>query len=113
MNLEQIIKEAESKFDEFMWEEWQEWMHKEGYNPDYAKMKVNETKSFLTEQIKLAVEKALEAIRLDGFVSPHVPPDGFKSEHPRCGDCFCTEQTDHTHSLAVAEQANKIKEFKN
>ena len=110
--LEQITKEAENLFDE----EFAVVVVNNAYGGKHAisldLLEKTKFHNFLTEQITKAVENALEATRLDGFVSPHVPPDGFKSEYPRCGDCFCTEQTDHTHSTAVAEQAKKIERFR-
>lgn len=32
------------------------------------------------------------------YVSPHAPPNGSTFTEPRCGDCWCTDQSVHTHA---------------
>lgn len=56
-------------------------------------------------------EKTVEAVRVGSYLSPHVPPEGFQSKYPRCEDCFCSEQADHTHNSFIKEQYKKAKEW--
>jgi len=62
---------------------------------------------WLKEAFTRIAEKTVEAVRVGSYVAPHVPPEGFESKYPRCGDCFCTEQDNHTHSEFIREQNKK------
>ena len=45
------------------------------------------------------MKKKIEQILHVEYLSPHAPPDGTTWKYRRCGDCFCTEQKVHTHSM--------------
>ena len=44
------------------------------------------------------LKKELNRIMDIRYVSPHAPMYGKSFEEPRCGDCFCTDQSIHTHA---------------
>ena len=44
------------------------------------------------------IKKEIERLMGINYMSPHAPPYGAKFGEPRCGDCFCIDQSVHTHS---------------
>lgn len=48
------------------------------------------------------------------YVSPHAPASGTTWNKPKCGDCFCTDQSVHTHvTMDYLVKAEKLIDFFN
>ena len=63
---------------------------------------------YIRESKKKLIRDTVFEILDIGYYSPHAPPPDVTFPGPRCGDCFCTDQSVHTHAntgyLAKAER---------
>lgn len=63
------------------------------------------------EPYRSVKDKVLEILEID-YVSPHAPMLGKEYDQPRCGDCWCTDQSVHTHAtMSYLVKAEKLIDF--